>query len=463
MSFQDILDAETVHTSRYQAAQGLSRALVEEISRTKNEPVWMREKRLKAFAFFCEARIPTWGPSLADLHLDKIHYFVRPNAQEQVTWEKVPEEIRDTFEKLGIPEAERAGLGGVGAQYDSEMIYHRLREDLSAQGVIFENMDVAVQKYPALVEKYFMTQCVPIHDHPFAMLHAAVWSGGTFIYVPEGVRVEIPLSAYFRMNTAQGGQFEHTLIIAAKGSEVHYIEGCSAPKYDSAALHAGCVEIFVEEGAKVQYSSIENWSKNTYNLNTKRALVDAAGEIVWLNGNMGSAVTMLYPMSILRGDRSKSRYEGFSFAGPGQVQDTGHKVALVGKETSAVVHAKSIAIGGGVSTYRGLVKMTKSAHGASAHVTCDGLMLDAQSRTNAIPVITSEQPEGEIMHEARVGKVDDRALAYLAARGMKADDALHTLVSGFVDPLVKKLPLEYAVELMKLVELEVRRASAKSV
>lgn len=463
MSFQDVLDAKTAHAPRYSAPQGLTRELVEEISFTKNEPDWMCEKRLQAFALFSQTNIPTWGPSLAGLDLEKIHYFVRPDAREELTWEKVPEEIRDTFEQLGIPEAERAGLGGVGAQYDSEMIYHRLRDDLAAQGVIFENMDVAVQKYPALVQKYFMTQCVPIHDHPFTMLHAAVWSGGTFIYVPESVKVEIPLSAYFRMNAAQGGQFEHTLIVASKGSEIHYIEGCSAPKYDAAALHAGCVEIFVEEGAKVQYSSIENWSKNTYNLNTKRALVDVDGEIVWLNGNMGSSVTMLYPMSILRGVRSKSRYEGFSFAGYGQVQDTGHKVALVGAETSAVVHAKSISIAGGVSTYRGLVKVTKSAKNASAHVTCDGLMLDSDSRTNAIPVIANEQPSAGVMHEAKVGKVDDKALAYLAARGMRSDDALHAMVSGFIDPLVKQLPLEYAVELMKLVELEVRRASTKNV
>lgn len=459
MSLRQTLDAHTAHTPLYLAPSGLTRALVEEISRVKDEPDWMREKRLRAFLLFQEARVPAWGPSLAGLDLEKIHYFVRPDAQEELTWDKVPAEIRDTFEKLGIPEAERAGLGGVGAQYDSEMVYHRLREDLAAQGVIFENMDVAVQKYPDLVQRYFMTQCVPAHDHPFAMLHAAVWSGGTFIYVPAGVQVEIPLSAYFRMNAARGGQFEHTLIVAEEGSEVHYIEGCSAPRYDSAALHAGCVEIFVGRGAKVQYSSIENWSKNTYNLNTKRALVDDAGEIVWLNGNMGSAVTMLYPMSILRGERAKSRYEGFSFAGPGQVQDTGHKVALVGKETSAVVHAKSIALGGGVSTYRGLVKIAGAAVSSTAHVTCDGLMLDAASQTHAIPVVTSECACAEVMHEARVGRVDDRALVYLAARGMGGDDALHALVSGFVDPLVRQLPLEYAVELMKLVELEVQKVT----
>lgn len=463
MSLQEVLDAQTAHIPRYLAPQGLTEAVVREISQVKGEPAWMREKRLRAFLLFREVKVPEWGPSLAGLDLEAIHYFVRPDAREELTWEKVPEEIRDTFEKLGIPEAERAGLGGVGAQYDSEMVYHRLREDLAVQGVIFENMDVAVQKYPELVEKYFMTQCVPIHDHPFAMLHAAVWSGGTFIYVPAGVRVEIPLSAYFRMNAAQGGQFEHTLIVAAEGSEVHYIEGCSAPKYDSAALHAGCVEIFVEKGAKVQYSSIENWSKNTYNLNTKRALVDEGGEIVWLNGNMGSAVTMLYPMSILRGKNSKSRYEGFAFAGLGQVQDTGHKVALVGEGSSAVVHAKSIALGGGVSTYRGLVKVTKAAKEATAHVTCDGLMLDVASQTHAIPVVMSEQPNAQVMHEARVGRVDERALSYLAARGMRAHDALHVMVSGFVDPLVKQLPIEYAVELMKLVELEMQKVSAPRV
>lgn len=454
-SLREVLDVQTLHTPKYVAPLGLSREIVEQISLTKGEPEWMRAKRLAAFDLFQKADLPTWGPSLARLDIGKIRFFVQPDAAESKRWEDVPQEIRDTFEKLGIPEAERAALGGVGAQYDSDVVYHKLRDELAHQGVIFENMDEAVRKYPDLVRKYFMTQCVPAHDHPFAMLHAAVWSGGTFIYVPEGVEVDIPLSAYFRMNAAQGGQFEHTLIVAAPGSKIHYIEGCSAPKFDDAALHAGCVEIFVEKGARVQYSSIENWSKNTFNLNTKRALVDAEGEIVWLNGNMGSCTTMLYPMSVLRGARAKSLYQGVAFAGPDQEQDTGHKVALVAPDTSATVLAKSLSVGGGVSTYRGLVKATAGARNAKVHVQCDGLLLDGKSVAKTIPVLHVENPDVEVAHEARVGRIDERALAYLSSRGVDGEQALQMMVTGFVEPMVKELPLEYAVEFLKLIELEV--------
>ncbi len=454
-TLQTVLEIPSTHLPKYVAPLGLSQDILEEISRVKNEPQWMKEKRLNAFRLFSQTALPTWGPSLARLDMAKIRFFVRPDAVESKRWEDVPEEIRDTFEKLGIPEAERAALGGVGAQYDSDVVYHRLQDELAERGVIFENMDVALQKYPELVQKYFMTQCVPTHDHPFAMLHAAVWSGGTFIYVPEGVQVDIPLSAYFRMNAAQGGQFEHTLIIAASGSRIRYIEGCSAPKFDDAALHAGCVEIFVEKGAKVEYSSIENWSKNTFNLNTKRALVDEDGEIVWLNGNMGSCTTMLYPMSILRGARAKSTYEGVAFAGPGQEQDTGHKVALVAPDTSAIVRAKGISVGGGISTYRGLVKVTGKADRAKIHVQCDGLMLDGESVSKTIPVLQIENSSVEVAHEARVGRIDERALSYLSSRGVSADAALRMMVTGFVESVTKELPLEYAVEFLKLIELEV--------
>jgi Fe-S cluster assembly protein SufB len=453
-ALRDVLEKSSQHQPKFTAPLGLDRETVELISRTKNEPEWMREKRLKALAHFEETAMPCFGPSLEKLDLNQIAFFIQPNTTESKTWDDVPGEIRETFEKLGIPQAEREALGGVGAQYDSEMVYHRLRDDLQAQGVIFENMDVALQKYPELVKEYFMTGCVPIHDHKFAMLHASVWSGGTFIYVPKGVKVEIPLQAYFRMNAMKGGQFEHTLIIADEGSDIHYIEGCSAPKFDAAALHAGCVEIFVKKNARVRYSSIENWSKNTFNLNTKRAVVDANGTIEWLNGNMGSGTTMLYPMSVLRGEGAKSDYLGIAFAGPGQVQDTGHKVALVAPRTSATVRAKSISGGGGESLYRGLVKVTPAAKGAKVSVQCDALMLDGQSVSKTIPKIEVSTDDSTVVHEATVGRISEKELFYLESRGLNTAEATRTLVGGFLEPVVKALPLEYAVELQKLIELE---------
>lgn len=415
----------------------------------------MLEKRLAAFAYFEKTAMPSWGPSLAGLDLDKINYFV-PSTTESKKWEDVPAAIRKTFDDLGIPEAEQKSLGGVGAQYDSEMVYHNLRDELRARGVIFENMDVAVREYPEMVREYFMTQCVPVFDHKFAMLHASVWSGGTFIYVPKYVQVEIPLQAYFRMNAERGGQFEHTLIIADEGSDIHYIEGCSAPKYDQAALHAGCVELIVKKNARIKYSSIENWSKNTYNLNTKRAIVDEGGTIEWLNGNMGSGTTMLYPMSVLRGAGAKSDYLGVAFAGPGQEQDTGHKVALVAPRTSATVRAKSISAGGGVSTYRGLVKVTPGAVDSTVRVQCDALMLDGESISKTIPVMKVETSRSTVSHEASVGKIGEKEMNYLASRGLDQERATHLLVGGFLDPITRELPLEYAVEFKKLIELEMR-------
>ncbi len=453
-ALREALETASSHAPKYTAPLGLSREVVLRISESKNEPEWMTTKRLKALEFLTEKPMPNFGPSLSGLDLKSISYFVQPDSKEQRTWDDVPEEIRSTFEKLGIPESERSGLAGVGAQYDSEIVYHSLQKDLADQGVVFLNMDVAVREYPDLVREHFMTSCVPIHDHYFAALHAAVWSGGTFIYVPKGVKVIIPLQAYFRMNAERGGQFEHTLIIADEGSEIHYIEGCSAPKYDSAALHAGCVEIHVKKHATVRYTSIENWSKNTFNLNTKRALVDEDGTIVWVNGNMGSGVTMLYPMSVLRGARAKSDFLGVAFAGPGQNQDTGHKVALVAPETSANVRSKSIAVGGGVSTYRGLVKATKGAVGSSASIACDTMMLDGESRAMTIPIIDDASPDFSVTHEATVGKLGDDQLAYLAARGLNPEASRRAIVNGFFDPIVQQLPLEYAVEFLELVGLE---------
>lgn len=458
-----ILDRETFDhvddvKSKYVATPGVSEEVVREISRQKNEPEWMLEKRLKALALFEKAKMPGWGPDISDLDLNEILYFVRPDTEEATSWEDVPEEIRSTFDKLGIPEAEKEMLAGVGAQYDSDVVYHNLKKEWKEKGVIFENMDVALEKYPELVEKYFMTNCVSIADHKFAMLHAAVWSGGTFIYIPPGVKVDIPMQAYFRMNTMGGGQFEHTLIIADKGAELQYIEGCSAPKFSKNALHAGCVEIFVHEGARVRYSSVENWSKNTFNLNTKRALVDKNGVIEWVNGNMGSGVTMLYPCSVLRGEGARSDSLGVAFAGPGQHQDTGSKVIHAAPNTKSSIVAKSISRNGGISTYRGQVRATKAATNASVSVNCDALLIGDGAISNTYPYQQIDSPEVDVAHEATVGKIGEEELFYLMSRGLSREQAMQMVVSGFIEPIVKSLPLEYAVELNKLIELEMEGA-----
>jgi Fe-S cluster assembly protein SufB len=435
---------------------GLTLELVEEISRLKNEPDWMLAKRRQGFELFKSKPLPTWGPDLTPLDLEAITYFVRPGTEEHTAWEDVPAEIRDTFEKLGIPEAERQTLGGAGAQYDSEMVYHKLKAEWDAQGVIFENMDVAVQKYPDLVRQHFMTDCVPVHDHKFVSLHAAVWSGGTFIYVPPGVRITMPLQAYFRMNAERGGQFEHTLIIADADSYVEYIEGCSAPRYAANSLHAGCVELHVRKGATVKYASIENWSKNTWNLNTKRAVVDEGGRIEWLGGNLGAGVTMLYPMSILRGRGASSEHVGVGFAGAGQHQDLGAKVVLTAPDTTAVVRSKSVSKDGGISTFRGLARVLPGATGARVTVQCDALLLDNHSVSRTYPTLRSETPDAVIAHEATVGKLGEEELFYLRSRGMAEEEAHRLLVAGFVEPVSRRLPLEYAVEFNKLVTLEMK-------
>ncbi len=455
---RSIYDQASSTVPRYAARPGLSREVVEEISRQKNEPGWLLEKRLAALELFQKTPLPKWGPDLSSLDLDRIIYFVRPDAEEKKDWAEVPEAIRKTFDRLGIPEAEKKVLGGVGAQYDSEVVYHNLKKDLAARGVIFENMDAAVQKYPELVRKYFMTSCVPINDHKFIMLHAAVWSGGTFIYVPPGVKVDLPLQAYFRMNAERGGQFEHTLIIADVGSEIQYIEGCSAPRFNVNSLHAGCVELFVHEGARLRYSSVENWSKNTYNLNTKRALVDKNGVMEWVNGNFGSMITMLYPCSILRGEGARSDSLGIAFAGPGQNQDTGSKVIHAAPRTASTIRSKSISRGGGVSTYRGSVRVMPGAVGSRCSVVCDALILDSESISNTYPDMKIDNSQTEIAHEARVGKIGEEQIFYLKSRGLSEEQALQLVVSGFVAPMVKQLPLEYAVELNRLIALEMEGA-----
>ncbi len=434
--------------------QGLTRELVLHISQAKNEPEWMKEKRLAAYDMYKDAALPNWGPSLSDLELDKIIYFTDPHVKETNRWEELPDEIVATFDKLGIPKAEQNYLGGVGAQYDSGVVYHRLKQSLAEKGVIFENMDVALQTHEELVKKYFMTDCVPPTDHTFTKLHAAVWSGGTFIYVPKGVKVDMPLQAYFRMNRERSAQFEHTLIIADEGSEITYIEGCSAPQYNASSLHAGCVEIFVLKGAKVRYVSIENWSKNTYNLNTKKAIVHEDATIEWLNGQMGSRVTMLYPSSVLLGDRSQSESMSIVAAGVNQFQDTGSKSIHIGKNTRSIIKSKSIAKDGGVTNYRGFVKIIPKAEGATVSVTCDSLLLDEKSQAHTYPTMKVSNKSAVVVHEARAGKIGNSQMNYLHTRGYDEDNATRLLVRGFFDPVIKTLPLEYALELNRLVELE---------
>src|SRR3989338_4315305 len=443
-------------TSKYTANSGITEEVVRMISKTKNEPQWMLNKRLKAFALFKETEIPTWGPDLELLDLNSIVYFIDPNATETDNWDEVPAEIKNTFDRLGIPEAEKTVLAGVGAQYDSSVVYHSIQKSLQDKGVIFENMDVAIQRYPELVQKYFMTSCIPITDHKFIMLHAAVWSGGTFIFVPKNVKVDLPLQAYFRMNAQKGGQFEHTLIILDEDSDLHYIEGCSSPSYSENSLHAGCVELHVLPGAKMRYSSIENWSKNVFNLNTKRALVHKDATVIWTNGNMGSSRTMLYPSSVLIGEGARSESIGIAFAGPGQDQDTGAKAINVASNTTSIIKAKSISKGWGISSYRGLVLVTKDAVNAKSNVQCDALLLDNLSVSNTYPYMKVDNNKVNLGHEASVSKIGEEQLFYLTSRGLSEQQAIQMIVSGFIEPVIKALPLEYAVELNKLIELEVR-------
>ncbi|HLC90216.1 MAG TPA: Fe-S cluster assembly protein SufB [Candidatus Nanoarchaeia archaeon] len=452
---REMYDEVNSHQAKFVAKPGINEEVVRLISATKQEPQWMLDKRLKGLALFQDTPLPSWGPNLAKLDLNNIVYFVNPNAQEATSWDDVPEEIKKTFDRLGIPEAEKKALSGVGAQYDSSVVYHNIDKLLKEKGVIFENMDTAVQKYPELVKKYFMTSCIPINDHKFIMLHAAVWSGGTFIYVPKGVKVDLPLQAYFRMNEQRGGQFEHTLIIVDEGAELHYIEGCSSPRYSQTSLHAGCVELHILPGAKMTYSSIENWSKNVFNLNTKRAIVHKNSSVRWLNGNMGSAVTMLYPCSVLVGEGARSESLGIAFAGAGQDQDTGSKVIHAAPNTTSIIKAKSISKSGGISSYRGLVKVTPNAMHATSHVQCDALLLDNLSSTKTYPTMKINNNTVNIGHEASVSKVGEEQLFYLQSRGLSAEQAMQMIVSGFIAPVIKALPLEYAVELNKLIELEV--------
>jgi Fe-S cluster assembly protein SufB len=455
-NLREAYDNSNVEDLKFKSPLGISEEVVREISKQKNEPDWMLQKRLIGLNVFNELKMPTWGPDISGLDLSKIHFFMRPNAKSNSNnWEDVPKEIRETYEKLGIPEAERISLAGTGAQYESEVVYHKLKEEWDKKGVIFLDFDEAVKKHPELVKKYYMNTCVPIRLHKFAALHAAVTSGGTFIYVPKDVKIDLPLQAYFRMNARSGGQFEHTLIIVDEGAEVHYIEGCSAPRYNENSLHAGCVEIHVLKGARMRYSSIENWSRNTYNLNTKRAVVYEDGIMEWINGNMGSKVTMLYPCSVLRGKNAKSDYLGIAYAGEGQYQDTGCKVYHLAPNTSSTIISKGISKNGGISSYRGLVEIKKGAVGSKTSTRCDGLMLDNISKSTTLPSMNVGESDVTASHEAVVGKIGEEQLFYMMSRGLSEQEATRLIVAGFIEPIVRELPLEYAVELNKLIELEI--------
>ena len=446
---------DTANPSPYAegALRGVSEELVRRISGDKNEPEWMLAHRLESLGIFNEKSLPTWGADLSKLDLDNIIYYARSGAQETDTWSEVPEEIRNVYDRLGIPEAERRMLAGVGAQYESEMVYHKLKEEWEAKGVIFLDMDNALQDHEELVQEYFM-KCVPNTDHKFAALHGAVWSGGTFLYVPKGVHISEPLQAYFRMNAKNMGQFEHTLIIVEEGAEAHYIEGCSAPKYGSQGLHAGLVEIFVKPNARCRYSSVENWSRDTYNLNTKRAIVEKDATMEWVGGNMGSGTTMLYPCSMLVGEGARCDHLAIAFANKDQWQDTGAKVFHLAPHTSSRVTSKSISKDGGTAVYRGKLFIAPNAHDSTANVECDALLLDEKSRTDTIPDIQIRNNDVTIAHEATVGKLSEEQLFYLMARGIALEEARSMIVNGFIEPIVRELPLEYAVEMNRLIELE---------
>jgi len=450
---REILDRKNKSRWKYKIKPGINEEVVRKISEYKKEPEWMLQHRLKCYEIFKQLKMPEWGPNLKKLNLDEITYFGIPDANRANKWEDVPQDIKETFERLGIPEAERRSLAGAGTQYESAVVYHNLKKEWEEQGVVFEDCDIALKEYPDLMKKYFM-KCVPPALHKFAALHGAVWSGGTFIYVPKNVKVKMPLQAYFRMNEAGMGQFEHTLIIAEEGAEVIYIEGCSAPKYSKNSLHAGCVELFVHKNARMRYNSIENWSRNTYNLNTKRAIVEENGVIEWINGNMGSYITMLYPSSILKGKNAKSDFLGIAFANKGQNQDTGCKVYHLAPNTSSTIQSKSISKDGGIVTYRGLVIVAKNAINSKVNVQCDALMTDNKSKSNTIPYMDIRNSKVAIEHEASVSRISEEQLFYLMSRGLNKEQARQMIVSGFIEPIVKALPIEYAVELNRLIEME---------
>jgi len=437
----------------FKSKRGLDREVVEKISLMKGEPQWMLEFRLKALEHYQKRPMPTWGGDLSVIDLESIFYYVKPTNEGSDSWDDVPDAIKKTFDKLGIPEAERKFLAGVGAQYESEMVYHKVQEHLEAQGVIFLSIEDGLRQHPDLFREYFGT-VIPIEDNKFAALNGAVWSGGSFIYIPKGVKVDLPLQAYFRLNVANIGQFERTLIIADEGAQLHYVEGCTAPIYTTDSLHSGVIEIVVKKNARVRYTTIQNWSTNVYNLVTQRALVYEGGTMEWVDANLGSKLTMKYPSCYLLGPGAHGEILSMAFAGTGQHQDAGGKVIHFAPHTSSKVTSKSISKGGGRASYRGLLKVYKEAEDSRSNVVCDALLLDDRSRSDTYPYIEIDAEDVTIGHEASVSRVGEEQLFYLMSRGLTEEEATTMVVSGFIEPLVKELPMEYAIEMNRLIQLQ---------
>ncbi|HTP60106.1 MAG TPA: Fe-S cluster assembly protein SufB [Spirochaetia bacterium] len=439
--------------SVFKTRKGLDEEVVNAISSHKGEPDWMRQFRLRSLRAFQKKSMPNWGADLSDINFDDLYYYAKPTDDQKKSWDDVPAYIKETFERIGIPEAERKFLAGVGAQYDSEMVYHSIKEDLAKKGVIFTDPESAVRDHPDLVKQYFGT-VIPYLDNKFAALNSAVWSGGSFVYVPKGVKVDVPLQAYFRINARSFGQFERTLIIADEGSFVHYIEGCTAPIYATESLHSAVVEIIALPGSRVRYTTIQNWSNDVYNLVTKRAMAYKDATVEWVDGNIGSKRTMKYPSIYLMGEGAHGEVLSIAFAGKGQEQDTGGKAVHAASHTSSLITAKSISKAGGIASYRGLLKVNEGLHDVRSRVVCDALILDDHSRSNTYPYMEINSDNVSIEHEARVSKISEEQLFYLQSRGMTEAEASTMIVNGFLDPLVKQLPMEYAVELNRLIELE---------
>jgi len=437
----------------FKSSKGFTREVVEEISHMKGEPEWMRKFRMKAYEHAIKRPTPTWGGDLSGLNLDEIYFYIRPSEKTEASWDEVPETIKNTFDKLGIPEAERKFLAGVGAQYESEMVYHSIQENLEKQGVIFLSSDDGLKQHPDLFKQYFGT-VIPIQDNKFAAVNSAVWSGGSLVYVPKGVKVEMPLQAYFRLNSESVGQFERTLIIVDEGAQVHYVEGCTAPTYSRDSFHSGVIEIVVKKGARCRYTTIQNWSANVYNLVTQRAMVEEDATMEWTDANLGSKLTMKYPSCYLMGKGAKGEILSMAFAGAGQHQDTGGKVVHVAPHTRSKITSKSISMNNGRASYRGLLKVYKGAEGSQSHVQCDALLLNEESRTDTYPYIEIDEDRVTIGHEATVSKIGDEQLFYLMSRGLDEVSARSMVVSGFIEPMVKELPMEYAVEMNRLIQLQ---------
>jgi Fe-S cluster assembly protein SufB len=437
----------------FKSGRGLSHELVDAISSHKDEPAWMRKFRHKSLDYFNARPMPTWGGNLAEIDLENIFYYIKPTETQADSWEDLPADIKDTWDKLGIPEAEKKYLAGVGAQYESEVVYHKLQDELTRQGVIFLDTDTALREHEDLFKQYFGT-IIPQNDNKFAALNSAVWSGGSFIYVPKGVRIELPLQAYFRINAENMGQFERTLILVDEGAYVHYVEGCTAPIYSTDSLHSAVVEIVVKKGGRCRYTTIQNWSNNVYNLVTKRAVAEQDATMEWVDGNLGSKLTMKYPAIWLTGERAHGEVLSIAFAGKGQHQDAGGKCVHVAPKTTSVITSKSISKDGGRAGYRGLLEVAKGATGSKSKVVCDALILDDESRSDTYPYIRIDENEVDIGHEATVSKIGEEQLFYLMSRGMSESEASAMIVSGFVEPITKELPLEYAVEMNRLIQLQ---------